>query len=183
MRCRSGGRDSARRPCSATAAMPSPRYSTTSRGTIGQMPELPIGIHSSVSAAGAATMANGMSRRPRAREHDHERGEIDRERDDPQERRRDEVGRHQVRDGGQQAGRNGGERNPPEPQAARGRLHVASLVRHEVGALGRDQLPGTAEPRRLNGNRKDEQPEQYEHPGNPQRALLESPILLSMSSG
>ena len=45
-------------------------------------------------------------------ERDHERQQVDRERDDPQERGRDEIGRDEVRDGRQEPGRDRGQQQP-----------------------------------------------------------------------
>ena len=48
------------------ATIPSPAYSMSSRGRIGQPAAEPIGTHRSVSAAGDMAMNSGTTRRPRA---------------------------------------------------------------------------------------------------------------------
>ena len=117
-------------------------------------------------------------------EHDHEGQKVERERDHPQERRGRHIGRDMRRDGDQEAGRNGGKRNPScriAPARRRIGPRRGALARHSLdGRIGAPRRRGLDIGQRIARAHEQhaasgDQHDQREEAGRPHARLVAEP--------
>ncbi len=164
------GRDSASRPCRATAATPSPRYSTTSRGTIGHAAGAPDGDPEERQGRGRRQdRVSGTSGRPRTENATTNDARYTASGMTHRSGCRDQVRRHLVRYRGQQPCGDRGEHDPPDPQRPpsvhRSPSPPSRLTR--VRRVGRGP-PTSSEPRGLDRGRERDQPQKDHHAERPE---------------